>query len=713
MFQREGPGPGSDQILQRLTPSSEEWSSDSPVSEVHGQGGVRGLHLGGGARAEVAFAGDFDPSLFDMVEVDLVAARNMTVRIGLRRPDRSIGSSDVHHVFEGERRVLRYDCRMLPADSGRFDELVILGNRTAAGNAQLDWTLLSVTLVSRPASAWLPVIEQPPALIALEGQARRGWGLSAGESIRTEIEVPAFHPALRLGFGPTPRGAPGGGKLHVQVNGSSSRFDLGDGWESSSIDLSAYKGEVVTIRLSAEGVETLSFEQPSVISADPESRLVLLITSDTHRGGYLGAAGSGVEVHTPNLDALAGRGVLFEDCFASSNNTLPSHVALMTGADPVTTGVTDNHTRLGDEASTLAEHYSKAGYMTAAVTSAKHMNDPWSGLGQGFDRYEWPEGELENLAPYTLGQVAGLLEDAEGAPLFLWTHLFDVHRPYTPPESEARRYYGDGDPFDRTLPEPIWPRPGALRGVRDKTWVEALYRAQVSHLDTQLDALLEHPRVRSGIVAFTADHGESLGEQGIWWDHQGVYPSVLHVPLILAWPGAPGGTRVSTPVRQFDTGRTLLSLSGLEASAFGGRDLAPSWAGGDFEGVPRMAFGSEGHAIGISQGGWHLVVNLRMPKPTIFTVDLPEEKPVELFDLRADPACENDLSGTELVRVARLGGAILRWLEAAPAGWAERGQVDEESAAVLAGLGYATPESGGSSRIDLEEVRSKLAPWLE
>ncbi len=76
-----------------------------------------------------------------------------------------------------------------------------------------------------------------------------------------------------------------------------------------------------------------------------------------------------------------------------------------------------------------------------------------------------------------------------------------------------------------------------LPGLRDPEWVRAQYRGEVSYLDGELGRLLESPRFAQGIIAVTGDHGESLGEHAIWWDHKGLYPNCLRVPLILAWPG--------------------------------------------------------------------------------------------------------------------------------------------------------------------------------
>ena len=83
--------------------------------------------------------------------------------------------------------------------------------------------------------------------------------------------------------------------------------------------------------------------------------------------------------------------------------------------------------------------------------------------------------------------------------------------------------------------------PFYLRGLTDVEFPHAQYRAEIDYLDTQLAGVFSLPRFRSAVVAFTSDHGESFGQHGVWWDHAELYPDSVHVPLILAWPGAPAG----------------------------------------------------------------------------------------------------------------------------------------------------------------------------
>jgi arylsulfatase A-like enzyme len=410
---------------------------------------------------------------------------------------------------------------------------------------------------------------------------------------------------------------------------------------------------------------------------------VLLVTSDTHRGDHLGAAAKGVSVPTPALDALAQRGVLFEDCFAPSHVTLPSHAALFTGTSPRDTAVIDNATPLALEAPTLAEAFQDAGWLTAGAVSLDILAHDNSGLGQGFERLSAPLDTRRGAE--TVSVALELLDGAAGRPLFLWVHVADAHAPYDPPAGPLG-YPAGADAFSGT-PTPGSEPPPWLPEVRDMEYVRALYRGEVAYLDGELARLLDHPRVRSGIVAVTADHGEVLGRHGIWWRHKDLYPDTLHVPLIMAWPGAPAGARVPQPVELLELGRTLLDRAGLTRAAFPGRDLTlplPAQA------PPRFAVATNWRSASIQSGEWHLILHL-----------LKSHK-VELYHRALDPWCETDLVLQEPARAKALRAELVAWLAEAAPGWAGERNDDPEALARLAELGYADQQEDAEAARALE-----------
>jgi arylsulfatase A-like enzyme len=690
------------------------------------------MRVRGGESQEISVHGKFDPSRFNLAWIEVLALEDVSLRLGVEgmgptktaAPIQS-GSLDVHFVLAGTRQRVAFDLRALPAGLTEIHTLRILGR-----GLDPDWVLISVELAQRAPRAWLPGGERPLDLVAIAGDSRRCQALAAGVPLTAQVRVPS-RGQLRFSYAPVARHPPPAQTTHLRVSAGATELARlqpaggwsAAGWSSVVLDLADHAYEPLTLRFELTGQgqaapagELILLAEPVLVEPTESPPTVLLVTSDTHRADHIASAPGGTAVHTPALDALAREGVLFSDCFATSNITLPSHAALLTGLHPRDTGITNNRTRLGEQADTLAERFRAAGYATLAVTSAKHMNHPWSGLGQGFDRMAWPSVERDRSAPESVALLREWMQEYRDQPLFIWLHLYDAHRPYEPPALHTLHHYPtERDPRSDSLPLPNGPLPPHLKGVRDLDYVRALYQGEVSHLDAELGALLAHERMAQAIVAVTGDHGESLGEQGLWWDHVSLYPSVLHVPLLLRWPGGPAGLEIDEPVQNSGLGRTLLGLAGLPAQDFPGTDLR-RFLEEDVPTHPRFAWGEDAHALSVTHAGWHLVMHLHVEciKPELTTTDLLRDHALELFNLRADPACATDLSQVEPGRTAELGERLLSWVEGAQRTLAEVQHTDADGLELLAALGYGGSGEGGVPHgVDLEQVRALLAPFRD
>ncbi len=559
-------------------------------------------------------------------------------------------------------------------------------------------------------------------LLALGEESRRARGVSRRHGLRSlPFEVPrGARLAFSHGASSERYGENANARLEVSIGDRRRAYPLTgpdaafDRWAFEDLDLDELAGSRVELSFAvvAEGAGEVpcAVGDPVVYVPEPDPPTVVLVISDTHRADHLGAAAiSGEGVTTPVLDALARRGLLFEDCYAASNITVPSHAALMTGTHPRDTGVADNATALAARAPTLAEAFREAGYLCFAATSVNLLAHQQSRLGQGFDRLSSPDGQRR--APGALADVRRWLPEAEGRALFLWVHLFDAHGPYDPPPPWDRRCWPAGaDPADPSLPGPEVTGmrvPPWGEGVRDPEYLRALYRGEVGYLDEELGRALLHPRLASAVIAVTADHGECLGQHDIWWSHHDLYPDTLHVPLILAWPGAPAGRREAAPVRLIDLGRTLLELAGLSASDFPGRDLLASGGG-----RPRFGLAGGRQSVSVNAQGWHLILHL-VAHQRESGRGARELHQVELFDLAADPGCERDLVDSQPGRAGELRTLLVRWLgRAQDLGWASRGDLDPEMARALAELGYADQiEDDWSERVLFDA--DCACPWCE
>jgi len=289
-------------------------------------------------------------------------------------------------------------------------------------------------------------------------------------------------------------------------------------------------------------------------------RLLLLISVDTLRADRLGAYGSDLGL-TPNIDSLAEDSVVFTTTYAAAPFTLPSVSALMTGHHPEGIGIFRNESAVPASVPTLASELKRRGWKTRAVVSNFILRES-SGIASGFDVFDddFPQLEIirkwpERIAPDTTDAALAQLDDCapgEDSRCFLWVHYQDPHGPYTPPEAlrSAELAREERNPDSKRL-LPVSADHTGIGGIpnyqvigdrRDVGFYRAGYHAEIRYLDHEIGRLLAAIQERDlgerSLIAFTADHGEGLGENDYWFAH-GEYLSddQLHVPLLFRVPG--------------------------------------------------------------------------------------------------------------------------------------------------------------------------------
>lgn len=174
---------------------------------------------------------------------------------------------------------------------------------------------------------------------------------------------------------------------------------------------------------------------------------IIIISVDTLRADHLPVYGAkGIE--TPNLDQLAADSVVFENAYAQVPLTLPSHVSMLTGRLPSSTGVRNNLGYHFDASiPSIPALLKEKDYETAAVVSAYVLRAE-TGLGEAFDHYD---DQMESSPGAIVGEIQRGGDETVSAALewvrgrtderyFLFLHLFDPHTPYAPPEPYASRY---------------------------------------------------------------------------------------------------------------------------------------------------------------------------------------------------------------------------------------------------------------------------------
>ena len=420
---------------------------------------------------------------------------------------------------------------------------------------------------------------------------------------------------------------------------------------------------------------------------------IVLLTLDTTRADHLGSAGW-TFASTPNLDALASRGVRFDRCDSAAPITLPSHATILSGLYPPRHGMRDNGTFvLAAAVPTLAERLAAGGYDTAAVVSAVVLARR-HGLDQGFRIYDddlgaglsagtaVEERQAEATTSAALTALASLRP-----PFFLWVHYYDPHEEYRPPTRFA----------------------DAARGPN------RLYDGEISYMDSEIGRLLAALPAAT-VVAAVGDHGEMLGEHGELTHGLLPFAGARRVPLLLAGPGIPGARVSDCLTRTADLAPTLLELAGLAPpSDLDGESLVPDLAD---------PAGSAGSAAACSRVSytesflpyyaykWYPLrtlsddraLYLQAPKPALFRLD---GDPSEALDLAAAEPELVRLWGSRLERLLAAAGERLDEARSPQA------TLDEEQRRQLASLGYlagAGSAIGGVGTVagDLPDPRERV-----
>ncbi len=342
---------------------------------------------------------------------------------------------------------------------------------------------------------------------------------------------------------------------------------------------------------------------------------VLLIILDTVRSASMSLYGY-ERLTTPHLGELARRSVVFDYAIATSSWTLPSHASLMTGYWPHEVSA-NWHTPLDGRRPTLAEAFASRGYRTGGFAANPIFTTREYGIARGFSRYRdftFTPGEIINnsplastiakrpllrriignhdvlgrkTAPMVTRELLGWLRSGETErPFFAFLNYFDAHDPYLPPPPFESRF-GPVEARNNHLIRAWGRRGGRLNKVRfsrgEFEGMIAAYDGTIAALDHEMGLLFDSLRARgvleNTVVIITSDHGEFLGEHGLFEHSTTPFMPVVRVPLLIFAPGrAPEGTRVAEPVTLRDVPASLMSLIGASSdAAFPGDALSRHW----------------------------------------------------------------------------------------------------------------------------------------
>lgn len=378
---------------------------------------------------------------------------------------------------------------------------------------------------------------------------------------------------------------------------------------------------------------------------------VVIFGVDSLRADHMSCYGYPRRTTTVFADRIAEEGTLIEQAFSGYIPTTPGYSSMLTGMDVMSTEMVSLGPKgpLPPEMPTLPEVLKKHGYRSACV-----------GFGdfyRGFDQYTGFEGwgpwedrplrKAEGLNAVTLPILDDLAKGKK--PFFLFLRHMDPHSPYLPPPPFDTMFYA-GDPCDpkHTTMQKVFDfkpfadffRSWMPPGITDAQWAVAAYDGELAYMDACCQIIFQRLEdlgvLDDTLIVYTSDHGETLYDHDIYFDHHGLYDQTLHIPLIYWRPGlVPEDNYATGYTLQEDLVPTVLDLLGFHddvaAIPFDGLSAAPVIYG------EKDALRSEFY---ITECTWQRKRGWRTPQWKYFESlepDFHNKPPRELYDLIADP----------------------------------------------------------------------------
>jgi choline-sulfatase len=422
---------------------------------------------------------------------------------------------------------------------------------------------------------------------------------------------------------------------------------------------------------------------------------LLYILTDQHTQKIAGCYGDPLAI-TPNLDRLAARGVTFDNAYTPAPLCTPARMSLLTGRYPSRQSCWTNSDALASDLPTFAHAMGAAGqrpvligrlhsigpdqmrgyterlvgdHSTNWIGGHGHSlgpldktNDPFrvsvERSGPGQSSYEVKDRDVTAATLAWLDELAQRRRAGADAPFCLSVGYLLPHQPYVCSKDDFRRYEGRVGAPGLPVPQREHPYLRWWRGhtetldVPDGTVIRArtAYYGLVTAIDRMigqiLDRLEQLDLAENTLIVYASDHGDQIGERGLWWK-QTFYDESVKVPLILAWPGVlPEGDRRAQIVNLIDLGPTMIDALGgpplpnAEGQSFleVAKDGAIPWLDETFseyctDGMAPWA-GPEPVQQRMIRRGRFKLVYYHGQRPQLFDLD---SDPHELADLAEDP----------------------------------------------------------------------------
>jgi choline-sulfatase len=437
------------------------------------------------------------------------------------------------------------------------------------------------------------------------------------------------------------------------------------------------------------------------------TQLNILILMVDQLSGTLFPDGPADWLHTPNLKRLAARSTRFANAYTASPLCAPGRASFMSGQLPSQTGVYDNAAEFRSDIPTYAHHLRRAGYQTC-LSGKMHFVGPdqmhgfeerlttdiypadfgWTpDYRKPGERIDWWYHNMGSVTGAGVAEITNQMEYDDEVAYHARAKLYDLARghddrpwcltvSFTHPHDPyvARKKYWDlYEDCERLMPE-IGPIPYEAQDAHSKRIFDAndwrsfditeedvrrsrrAYFANISYLDDKIGELLNTLEAtrQEAIIVFVSDHGDMLGERGLWYK-MNFYESSARVPLMIAAPRMQPGL-VADPVSTIDVCPTLCDLAGVSMEEIMpwtmGQSLVPQGQGMARLEPVAMEYAAEASyspMIALRTGRWKYT-NCAIDPEHLFDLDA---DPHELNDLAEDPAHGKTLETLRIAAAAR------------------------------------------------------------
>ena len=427
---------------------------------------------------------------------------------------------------------------------------------------------------------------------------------------------------------------------------------------------------------------------------------VLFLDLDTLRPDHLGCYGYHRDT-SPNIDAIARQGVRFEHYHCSDAPCLPARAALMSGRFGIHNGVVGHGGTAADMRLTgpsrwfrdwmatesLPMIFRNAGMSTISISPFAERHSAWW-FNAGFtEMHNTGMGGMESAEQVTPTALRWLDAHAGEDDWFLHLNYWDPHTPYRAPDAFGNPFADDPPPAwitEETLArhrqmvgphgarelsmyangtDPKYPRAlGEIRDMCDLKQVFDGYDCGIRYMDEHIGRLFQTLADRGVlddlIIIISADHGENMGELGIYGEHATADAITTRIPMIIRWPGCQAG-HVDTGLHyHLDLLPTLAELLGVEpGQRWDGQSFAPALQGTEC-GRDELVVSQCAHVCqrGVRFGPW-LYLRTYHDGFHLFPPEM-------LFNLRDDPHEEHDLAAMHPTVCREAAARLLTWQDA-------------------------------------------------